>query len=151
MLPCKLCPYYVKVNNLTLCIAPRYPVTKAIVDKSFHTYCTINVLTCYSYANLLALLITLIYILSGSFRTLLTFVGMASWVFYVSTVVGLLILRRREAELHRPYKPPMILPVTFVIVGTFIIVRSAIFAPVQAGVLACLLIIGTLVSRVRSS
>ncbi|KAJ4360919.1 uncharacterized protein N0V89_001488 [Didymosphaeria variabile] len=102
------------------------------------------------YANLLALSLTLVYIFTGSFRTLLTFVGMAMWVFYVSTVLGLLLLRRREPELHRPYKPSVILPATFVIVGTFIVVRSAIFAPAQAGVLACLLIIGTLISRLRA-
>lgn len=103
----------------------------------------------YSNANALALVVTLVYILTGSFRALLSFVGMASWVFYVSTVVGLLILRRRESELHRPYRPFFILPVTFVVAGTFIIIRSAIFAPVQSGVLAGLLILGTVVSKLR--
>ncbi|KAJ4304781.1 hypothetical protein N0V90_000309 [Kalmusia sp. IMI 367209] len=102
------------------------------------------------YANLLTLLLTLIYIFTGSFRTLLTFVGMAMWVFYVSTVLGLLVLRRREPQLDRPYKPTVLLPTTFVIAGTFIIVRSAIFAPMQAGVLTCLLAIGTLISRLRT-
>lgn len=107
-------------------------------------------LTWFSYAHLLLLILTIAYIFTGSFRTLLTFVGMAMWVFYVSTVAGLLILRRREPELHRPYKPSAILPATFVIVGTFIIVRSAIFAPVQAGVLMCLLIVGAVISKVRT-
>lgn len=86
----------------------------------------------------------------GSFRTLLTFVGMAMWVFYVSTVVGLIILRRREPDLHRPYKPPIALPYIFVIAGTFIIVRSAIFAPIQASVLASLLVAGTVISRLQN-
>lgn len=96
-------------------------------------------------------MVTLIYILTGSFRELLTFVGMAEWVFYVSTVVGLLILRRREPQLERPYRPTTILPVTFVTVGTLVIVRSAIFAPAQSGVLVGLLVAGALVSRLRSS
>jgi len=94
--------------------------------------------------------ITLIYILTGSFRALLTFVGMAEWVFYVSTVVGLLILRRREPQLERPYRPTVVLPVTFVIVGTLVIVRSAMFAPVQSGVLAGLLILGAVIGVLRS-
>ncbi|KAF2450003.1 amino acid transporter [Karstenula rhodostoma CBS 690.94] len=102
------------------------------------------------YANLLALLLTLVYIQTGSFRTLLTFAGMAMWLFYVSTVFGLLILRRREPELHRPYKPAVILPTIFVVVGTLLVFRSAIFAPIQAGILACLLIIGTLISKLRT-
>ncbi|KAF2023992.1 amino acid transporter [Setomelanomma holmii] len=101
------------------------------------------------YANLLALIVTLVYILTGSFRALLTFVGMAEWVFYVSTVVGLLILRRREPQLDRPYRPTIILPVTFVIIGTLVIVRSAMFAPVQSGVLAALLLVGAMIGRFR--
>ncbi|KAI8941164.1 hypothetical protein NX059_002401 [Plenodomus lindquistii] len=103
------------------------------------------------YANLLALIVTLIYILTGSFRALLTFVGMAEWVFYVSTVVGLLILRRREPQLERPYRPTIILPITFVVVGSLVIIRSALFAPIQSGVLAGLLVAGALISRLRLS
>lgn len=102
-----------------------------------------------SYANALGLVVTLLYILTGSFRELLTFVGMAEWVFYVSTVVGLLILRRREPQLERPYRPTTILPATFVLVGTLVIIRSAMFAPVQSGVLASLLLAGALVSKIR--
>jgi amino acid transporter len=104
-----------------------------------------------SYANLLALIVTLIYIVTGSFRALLTFVGMAEWVFYVSTVVGLLIMRRREPHLDRPYRPTIMLPVIFVVVGTLVIVRSAMFAPVQSGVLAGLLLAGALIGRLRGT
>lgn len=104
-----------------------------------------------SYANALALAITLIYILTGSFRDLLTFVGMAEWVFYVSTVIGLVILRRREPGLHRPYQPTLVLPLVFIVVGTLVIIRSAMFAPVQSGVLAVLLVTGTAVSKLRGN
>lgn len=103
-----------------------------------------------SYANLLTLIITLAYISTGSFRALLTFVGMAEWVFYVSTVIGLIILRRREPQLERPYRPTIVLPIAFVVVGTLVILRSAMFAPVQSGLLAALLIVGALVSRIRN-
>jgi amino acid transporter len=106
--------------------------------------------TKHSYANGLALVVTLVYILTGSFRALLTFVGMAEWVFYVSTVVGLLILRRREPQMERPYRPIIVLPIIFVIVGTLVILRSALFAPVQSGVLVGLLVAGALISMVRS-
>jgi L-type amino acid transporter 9 len=75
---------------------------------------------------------------------------MAEWVFYVSTVVGLLILRRREPQLERPYRPTVVLPVTFVIVGTLVIARSAMFAPVQSGVLAGLLVVGAVIGVLRS-
>lgn len=75
---------------------------------------------------------------------------MAEWVFYVSTVIGLLILRRREPQLERPYRPTILLPVAFVIVGILVIVRSAMFAPVQSGVLAALLLIGSVIGALRS-
>ena len=75
---------------------------------------------------------------------------MAAWVFYVSTVIGLLILRRREPQLERPYRPTIVLPVTFVIVGTLVIVRSAMFAPIQSGILASLLVVGAVISTLRS-
>lgn len=102
-----------------------------------------------SYANLLMLVVTLIYILTGSFRVLLTFVGMAEWVFYVSTVIGLLILRRREPQLERPYKPITLLPITFIVVGSLVIIRSAMFAPLQSGVLASLLVVGAVISMLH--
>ncbi len=89
------------------------------------------------------------YILTGSFRALLTFVGMAEWVFYVSTVIGLLILRHREPQLERPYRPSMVLPVTFIVVGILVILRSAIFAPIQGIVLVGLLVVGALISKLR--
>lgn len=117
------------------------------VESPFNGYVT-NV---FRYANLLALVVTVVYIVTGSFRELLTFVGMAEWVFYVSTVIGLLILRRREPQLQRPYRPSIILPITFVVVGSLVIIRSAIFAPVQSGVLAGLLFVGAVVSRLRLS
>lgn len=75
---------------------------------------------------------------------------MAEWVFYVSTVIGLLVLRRREPQLERPYRPTVLLPVTFVIVGTLVIIRSAMFAPVQSGVLAALLVVGAAIGLLRS-
>ncbi len=103
-----------------------------------------------SYANALAMIITLVYISTGSFRALLTFVGMAEWVFYVSTVIGLLILRRREPQLERPYRPTIMLPMTFVVVGSLVIIRSAMFAPVQSGVLAGLLVVGSIIGTLRS-
>jgi L-type amino acid transporter 9 len=90
------------------------------------------------------------YILTGSFRALLSFVGMAEWIFYVATVIGLIILRRREPNLHRPYQPLLVLPIVFVVVGTLVIMRTALFAPVQGGALVGLLVIGTLVSKLSS-
>ena len=57
--------------------------------------------------------------LSGSYETLLQYCTLASLLFYVVTVVGLLILRKREPNANRPYKVwgyPY-LPVTYIVLA----------------------------------
>jgi len=86
--------------------------------------------------------LTSLYILFGNFRALLTFDGMAEYTFFFLTVVGDLILRFREPDLPRPYRPPIILPILFCIVSGFVVVRGAIFAPVQLRILVAELVAG---------
>jgi L-type amino acid transporter 9 len=80
--------------------------------------------------------------LFGNFRALLTFDGIAEYTFFFLTVAGDLILRYREPALHRPYKPSIIFPILFAVVSGFVVLRGAIFAPVQLGVLAGMLVLG---------
>ena len=75
---------------------------------------------------------------------------MALWIFYVSTAIALIILRFREPELRRPYRLPLVIPIVFSCVGIAIIIRSAIFAPISAATIVGLLVLGSLVSRLRS-
>ena len=71
----------------------------------------------------------------GNFRALLTLNGLGEYSFFFLTVVGATVLRIREPNLCRPYKPFGIIPVVFAVVSGFIVVRGAVFAPVQAAVL----------------
>jgi L-type amino acid transporter 9 len=80
-------------------------------------------------------ILSALYILFGNFRALLTFNGLGEYSFFFLTTLGALVLRWKEPELKRPYKPWVIIPGTFVVVSGFVVVRGAIFAPVQAGVL----------------
>ncbi|KAF8535140.1 amino acid/polyamine transporter I [Trichophaea hybrida] len=100
-------------------------------------------------AMLLNFLLTTTYILTGSFRTLLTFVGMAEYTFFFLTVVGLLILRFREPELRRPYKPIIAVPVVFCLVSAAVLFRTAVFVPLQAVILVLLFVGGVVVHRCR--
>lgn len=93
-------------------------------------------------ALLLSALLTSLYILFGSFRALLTFNGLGEYTFFFLTVVGVVILRFREPELRRPYKPNIVVPVIFALVSGFVVVRGAAFAPVQAGVLVVVWALG---------
>ncbi|KAF6832378.1 amino acid transporter [Colletotrichum plurivorum] len=93
-------------------------------------------------ALLLSTLLSALYILLGNFRALLTFNGLGEYTFFFLTVLGAVILRVREPELRRPYKPFVAIPVAFALVSGFVVVRGAIFAPAQAGVLVVLWLAG---------
>ncbi|KAF2434606.1 amino acid transporter [Tothia fuscella] len=93
-------------------------------------------------ALLLTVLISSLYIIFGNFRALLTFDGIAEYTFFFLTVAGDLILRYKEPDLQRPYKPSILFSILFAIVSGFVVVRCMIFAPVQLGVLVSVLVLG---------
>ncbi|KAK1975445.1 amino acid/polyamine transporter I [Colletotrichum cereale] len=93
-------------------------------------------------ALLLSTVLSALYVLFGNFRALLTFNGLGEYTFFFLTVLGAVILRVREPSLRRPYKPFVLIPVVFALVSGFVVVRGAIFAPVQALVLIVLWLVG---------
>ncbi|OBR14543.1 Amino acid transporter [Colletotrichum higginsianum IMI 349063] len=93
-------------------------------------------------ALLLSTLLSALYILFGNFRALLTFNGLGEYTFFFLTVLGAVILRVREPKLRRPYKPFVLIPVVFALVSGFVVVRGAIFAPIQALILVVLWLVG---------
>jgi solute carrier family 7 (L-type amino acid transporter), member 9/15 len=93
-------------------------------------------------AIILSTIISIFYILLGNFRALLTFNGLGEFSFFFLTVVGAIILRFREPELKRPYKPFILIPVVFAVLSGFVVIRGAIFALVPAAVLVALWILG---------
>jgi L-type amino acid transporter 9 len=93
-------------------------------------------------ALVLSAALSAFYVLLGNFRALLTFNGLGEYTFFFLTVVGALVLRYREPHLKRPYKPPILTPVIFAVVSGFVVVRGAVFAPVQAAVLAGVWVVG---------
>jgi L-type amino acid transporter 9 len=102
-------------------------------------------------ALLLSTILSALYILFGNFRALLTFNGLGEYTFFFLTVVGAIVLRYREPNLNRPYKPFVLIPVTFALVSGFVVVRGAIFAPLQAVVLLILWVIGAVFYRLRGA
>ncbi|KUJ21519.1 amino acid transporter [Mollisia scopiformis] len=93
-------------------------------------------------ALLLSTTFSAVYIMFGNFRALLTFNGLGEYSFFFLTVVGAIVLRFRQPDLDRPYKPLLIIPATFAIVSGFVVVRGAVFAPIQTIILFVLWIIG---------
>jgi APA family basic amino acid/polyamine antiporter len=62
--------------------------------------------------------------LTGSYGDLLNYCTFASLLFYIITVVGLIILRKKEPNAERPYKVwgyPFV-PVTYIILASIVAV-----------------------------
>ncbi|KAL7627258.1 hypothetical protein AAE478_001447 [Parahypoxylon ruwenzoriense] len=93
-------------------------------------------------AILLSVILSALYTLLGSFRALLTFNGLGEYSFFFLTVLGAIILRFREPELRRPYKPFILVPMVFAVVSGFVVIRGAFFAPVLALVVITVWIFG---------
>lgn len=94
------------------------------------------------YAMVLNAIITMIYIVIGDFTTLTTFYGVASYLFYFITVVGLIILRVKEPELERPYKCWITTPIIFCCVSLFLLSRAIFAKPLQALVVLAFIAVG---------
>ncbi|WVW82894.1 hypothetical protein I302_104908 [Kwoniella bestiolae CBS 10118] len=80
-------------------------------------------------------------VFGGGFRALLNFFSVASWFFYLLTVLGLLTLRIKEPHLERPYRAWLINPIIFCAVAMFLLLMPIFAAPIEA--LAAFFFIGT--------
>jgi len=89
------------------------------------------------------------YILLGNMRILLTLNGLAEYAFFFFTVLGAIILRFREPNLPRPVKPFLLIPIMFAVISGFVVIRGAVFAPMQAGVLLCIWSVGVILYYLR--
>ncbi|KIW02044.1 uncharacterized protein PV09_06546 [Verruconis gallopava] len=96
-------------------------------------------------ALILSTLLASAYMLIGNFRALLTFIGLTQYTFFFFTVFGDVILRFRQPELSRPFKPNILIPVIFSLVSAFLVIRGAVFSPIQLGVLVAELGLGGLI------
>jgi amino acid transporter len=86
--------------------------------------------------------ISIILIVIGSFQALVTFIGIVEFSFFFLTVLGLLILRFREPNLNRPFRPHITIPLTFCLISGVIVVRSAILLPMQIMAFITVLAVG---------
>ncbi|PWY83040.1 amino acid/polyamine transporter [Aspergillus heteromorphus CBS 117.55] len=86
--------------------------------------------------------LTLIYVIVGEFKTLVTFYGVAGYTFYFFTVLGLIVLRVREPYLHRPYKTWISTPIIFCCVSLFLLSRAIIAEPLQTLIVVAFIVAG---------
>lgn len=89
--------------------------------------------------------LTAIYIVIGSFDTLVTFYGVAGYTFYFQTVLGLIILRVREPDLERPYKTWITTPIIFCCVSLFLLSRAVFAEPLQTLLVVAFMVVGLII------
>lgn len=82
-------------------------------------------------AMILNMVICIVYIILGEFKTLITFYGVAGYTFYFLTVLGLIVLRIREPHLERPYRTWITTPIIFCCVSLFLVSRAVVAQPLQ--------------------
>jgi basic amino acid/polyamine antiporter, APA family len=73
----------------------------------------------------------LVLLLSGTYETLIDYAMFALWIFYALMVLGVILLRRSQPDLARPYKMwgYPVTPVIFVAVAGYFIGNTAINRP----------------------
>ena len=83
-------------------------------------------------------------ILSGTFDQLTEMMIFAAFIFYGASAFGVIVLRKRMPEVHRPYKVwgYPILPGLFVLFCAVLIVNTIISRPREAGIGIVLILIG---------
>ncbi|PKY06874.1 amino acid/polyamine transporter [Aspergillus campestris IBT 28561] len=86
--------------------------------------------------------LTLVYVILGEFKTLVTFYGVAGYIFYFLTVLGLIVLRIREPHLERPYRTWISTPIIFCCVSLFLLTRAVIAEPLQTLIVVAFIVAG---------
>jgi amino acid transporter len=93
--------------------------------------------------------LTLVYILVGDFEHLVLFYGLVAWIFFFTTVLGLIVLRARQPKLERPYRTWLSTPIVFCCAALFIIFRVLFEATVEAAIGFGFILIGAIIFLTR--
>lgn len=82
--------------------------------------------------------------LSGSYGDLLDYCTFASLVFYIVTITGLFVLRKKEPDAPRPYKAfgYPIIPILYILLAGFICVDLLIYKTFNTGMGVLIMLLG---------
>lgn len=85
-------------------------------------------------STILITVISCIFALSGQFDFLTNIAVATIWIFYILTFASVIVLRKKQPELERPYKVPFypVVPLLAIAGGLFVVVNQMITNPDQA-------------------
>uniref|UniRef100_A0AAV2JGD8 Amino acid permease/ SLC12A domain-containing protein n=1 Tax=Knipowitschia caucasica TaxID=637954 RepID=A0AAV2JGD8_KNICA len=73
--------------------------------------------------------VSLLVLIPGDFQSIVNYFSFTAWFFYAITMIGLLYLKIKRPDLPRPYKVPIVLPVTVLIAAVFLVLAPIIDSP----------------------
>ncbi len=81
---------------------------------------------------------------TGTFNQLITYIIFASWIFYGMSAGAVIILRKKEPKLERPYKTPFYpwIPIIFILFAIFLTINTIMEAPRDAAIGAGIILLG---------
>ena len=86
----------------------------------------------------------ILLVVMGTYEQLFTYVIFAAWVFYALTGFAVIVLRRTQPNVARPYRVfgyPWV-PIAFVLTSTWFIVNTLVEKPVESGLGAIMVALG---------
>ncbi|KAM9086253.1 cystine/glutamate transporter [Megaptera novaeangliae] len=78
--------------------------------------------------------LTMIMLFSGDLYSLLNFLSFARWLFIGLAVAGLIYLRYKHPDMHRPFKVPLFIPALFSFTCLFMVALSLYSDPFSTGI-----------------
>ncbi|KAI3352112.1 hypothetical protein L3Q82_020927 [Scortum barcoo] len=77
---------------------------------------------------------TMLQLFVGDIYSLLNFMSFLRWLFIGVVVLGLIYLRYKQPDLHRPFRVPLFIPVVFCLTCFFMVFMSLYSDPLNTGV-----------------
>lgn len=74
-------------------------------------------------------ILAFIFLTVGDINALIEFASFLIWFFYGCAMVALLVMRKTHANVHRPYKVPLILPIITLLVSIFLVITPIVSKP----------------------
>ncbi len=118
-------------NNGIILSGARVYYTMAKDNLFFHKAGTLNKFAVPSYALWMQCLFACIWSLSGKYGDLLDMISFVVVCFYVLTIYGIFILRRKKPDMERPYKAfgYPVLPLLYILMGVSFCMLLIVYKP----------------------
>ncbi|NMM62415.1 amino acid permease [Clostridium sp. P21] len=95
-------------------------------------------------SNIFITVLAILYIITGKFDQLTNMVTFTMWFFFLMTFAGVYVLRKKQPNLHRPYKVNLypFTPLVAIFGGIFMLVSDLMAEPLNAGLGIIVTLIG---------